>query len=233
MELISQVLAPYKDIIGTVAGVVTMAQFISPIPLILDFRRTKTTSGFSVVPFLWGAVFGILNLQFGLILNDATTIRVNTIGVVLSSVYLYFFYNYTKREDLGKLFQSFGIAGGFLAAALSYAQYENPELIEYRFGILLTAVLFYLIGAPLFQLKGIIRNKSTHGLPFPMIATGSVVSTLWMLYGFALNNPTIAFQNVVAVIICLIQLSLFAIYPSTPPAPKAKLSKRKTIKKDN
>jgi len=188
---------------------------------------------FSVVPFLWGTVFGILNLQFGFILNDATTIRVNLFGVALSLVYLYCFYKYTKQEEKGKLFQSVSVAVGFLVAALSYVKYEKPELIEYRFGILLTIVLFYLIGAPLFQLKKIIRNKSTHGLPLPMIATGTVVSSLWMLYGFALNNPTIAFQNVVAVAICLIQLSLFVVYPSTPPAPKAKLSKRKPNKKDN
>lgn len=58
------------------------------------------------------------------------------------------------------------------------------------------------------------RKKSTEGLPFPMILSGTMISLLWLLYGIVSREMFMIFQNAVMLVISAIQLSLFAIYPS-------------------
>ena len=64
------------------------------------------------------------------------------------------------------------------------------------------------------ELKHVIRNKCTEGLPFPMIFMGFLVSTAWLVYGVILNNVFMVFQNIVAVLLGGFQLTFFLIYPS-------------------
>lgn len=66
----------------------------------------------------------------------------------------------------------------------------------------------------------IIRKKSTEGLPFPIILTGTLVSFLWLLYGIATRINFVILQNGVIFAMSVVQLSLFAIFPATPAKPK-------------
>lgn len=55
MELLSQLsdtLQPYKEIVANSATAVTIAQLLTPILLLNDIRKAKTTAGFSILPFL-------------------------------------------------------------------------------------------------------------------------------------------------------------------------------------
>lgn len=56
MEAISQLLQPYKEIIGQVAGIVTFGQMLSAVFLLNDIRKKKTTKGSPIIPFLGGFV---------------------------------------------------------------------------------------------------------------------------------------------------------------------------------
>lgn len=64
------------------------------------------------------------------------------------------------------------------------------------------------------ELGEVIRNKSTAGLPFPIIFMGFVVSVVWLVYGVILNSVFMVLQNLVAVLLSGFQLSFFVIYPS-------------------
>lgn len=55
MEVItklSETLQPYKEIVATTATVVTIIQLLTPILLLNDIRKTKTTANVSIIPFL-------------------------------------------------------------------------------------------------------------------------------------------------------------------------------------
>lgn len=77
-----------------------------------------------------------------------------------------------------------------------------------------------------------IRNKSTEGLPFPIISTGTLISFLWFLYGVVSRENFVIVQNGVIFVMSAIQLSLFAIYPSKPSKP-AKAKKSPSPSKNN
>ncbi|XP_038215336.1 sugar transporter SWEET1-like [Zerene cesonia] len=137
MEALSNILQPYKSIVGTVAAVVTIGQMFSGSFLCYDIYKQRSTKGIGIMPF----------------------------------------------------------AGGLI------------------------------ISAPLLDLKTIIKNKSTEGMPFPIIFSGSIVTFMWLLYGIILNNSILVLQNSVAFSLCTVQLALFVIYPSKPKEEKKKAKK--------
>lgn len=54
MEGLSQALQPHKDLIGSVASVVTIGQFFSGAFICKDIYKKQTTEGTNAVPFIGG-----------------------------------------------------------------------------------------------------------------------------------------------------------------------------------
>ncbi|XP_063619961.1 sugar transporter SWEET1 [Cydia splendana] len=224
MEALSDVLQPYKEIVGTIAAVVTMGQMFSGSFMCWDFYKQGDTKGVPLLCFAGGLVMGVLNLQYGFILRDDTMIRVNFFGIALSIVYLSIYFCYTKEKV--KAWFELGLWGAFTAGVISYVQMADPAVVENHLGTILTAFMFYLIASPLFGLKQIIAKQSTEGLPFPMILSGTVVTFMWLLYGIILKNNFLVLQNSIALALSSAQLALFVIYPTKPKAAaKAKAKK--------
>nr|BAQ02382.1 SWEET sugar transporter [Nilaparvata lugens] len=206
-------LEDYKDLVATVASVTTIAQFFSPVFICKEIIQKGNTKDIDAMPFIGGMVMSLLMLQHGMILNDPAMIPVNVAGFTLNFTYFAIYYLYSHERDSlhGKLAK--GVA--LTAILINYAQLENEKNVEFRFGIIVTVLMLTLIGAPLLQLGDIIKRRSTKGLPFPLIFSGTVVTFLWLLYGIIIKNVFIQFQNVVGFILCAIQLSLFAIFPNS------------------
>ncbi|XP_015114981.1 sugar transporter SWEET1 [Diachasma alloeum] len=207
-------LEDYKELVGNSAAICTMAQMLSGTLICRDIYRKGTADGFDPMPFIGGVGMGLLMLQYAFIVNDPAMISVNVFGLTTSLLYVLVFYVYSpkKNELVMTIVKTLGIVGIFLA----YAQIENPVTLEFRWGILTTLLLFMLIAAPLANLGEVIRTKSTEILPFPLIAMGTLVSSLWLLYGIIIDNSFIVVQNVVGLGLYIVQLSLFAIFPSRP-----------------
>ncbi|EAA10852.2 sugar transporter SWEET1-like [Anopheles arabiensis] len=226
MESIAVALQPYKDTVGLTAAIVTVVQFFSGVLALNAIRRQGNTRGFSALPFLGGTVFCLLNIQFGQMLRDDGMIRVNFIGLALNLLYVCGFYLYTEGPAKTAVWGQIGLAGALTAGVLSYVQYEDPQLVEFRFGLILTGLLWTLVGMPLLGLGDILKKKSTEGLPFPIIFLGAVVSFAWLLYGIILRSNFLVVQNLMALALSAVQLSLFIIFPSgaakPPPTPAKK-----------
>lgn len=92
-------------------------------------------------------------LQFGVILNDLATIRINAIGFALNIAYICFFYNFTNgTKEKTHIWTQLGFAFAFVIAVIAYCALENPVVLPFRFGLLLTSIVFYLVGSPLLDL---------------------------------------------------------------------------------
>uniref|UniRef100_A0A182J313 Sugar transporter SWEET n=1 Tax=Anopheles atroparvus TaxID=41427 RepID=A0A182J313_ANOAO len=226
MESIAVALQPHRDTVGQTAAIVTVVQFFSGVLAVNDIRRRGSTDGCSVLPFLACTVFCLLNVQFGQMLRDDGMIRVNFIGLALHLLYVCAFYLYTPGPKKTAVWGQIGLAGAFTVGVLSYVQYEDPQVVEFRFGVILTGILWTLVGMPLLGLGEILKKKSTEGLPFPIILLGAIVSFSWLLYGIILRSNFLVVQNLMALALGAVQLSLFIIFPSTavkpPPSPAKK-----------
>nr|CAD7449110.1 unnamed protein product [Timema bartmani] len=185
-----------------------------------DIVKQGSTKNIAVMPFLGGTAMSVLMLEYSAMLQDPVMTNVNIAGLVLNVMYTMCYYFYAS--DKGALLTQTLKAFAFVVALLGYAKWEEPSLVEFRFGVIVTAIMMLLIASPLFSLGEVIRTKSTAMLPFPLILSGTIVTFLWLLYGIIINNSLIQLQNVVGLTLCAIQLSLFVIYPSKPKAAKKK-----------
>ncbi|KAK9501833.1 hypothetical protein O3M35_012488 [Rhynocoris fuscipes] len=208
------VLKDYKDIVGAAAGFTTTAQCFAPAFICKDIIKQKSTDNIDPTPFIGGIGISLLMLQHGLILNDPAMIPVNIFGFTLNIIYLSIYLLYS--DDKLSVFRSLGKVIAGAGVLIGYAQIENKDRIEFTFGIIVTVMMLSLIGAPLLNLKEIIRSKDTSALPFPLILSGSVVTSLWLLYGIIIENVFIQIQNVVGFTLCFTQLVLCFMYPGKP-----------------
>lgn len=79
-------------------------------------------------------------------------INVNFIGLALSTIYLMVFYFYTEGKDKSVVWTQMGIGGAITAAVIGWVQIEDPEKVEFRFGLVLSVFLFILVGSPFLSL---------------------------------------------------------------------------------
>lgn len=78
-----------------------------------------------------------------------------------------------------------------------------------------------------------IRTKSSEGLPFPMILSGSIITFLWFLYGVATREKLLIIQNGIFCLMASAQVSLCIIYPAKAPKDIGSTENKKNNKKQN
>jgi len=212
MEELAAALQPYKGLVGTVASVVTIAQFFSGAVICKDIHKNKSTAGISSMPFIGGLVIGVLMLKYSAMLEDTAMFVVNLSAIVLNVVYSAFYYAYSEDKS-SEVHKPLVYGSALIAVLLGYAGWEDPALIEYRFGFIVTVLMLILMGSPLIELNDIIAKQDASSIPFPIIFTGAIVSFLWLLYGIILLNDFMIVQNALGFVLCIVQLILCWKYP--------------------
>lgn len=220
------VLDDYKDIVSTCATITTTGHMLTGTIICKDIYKRGTSKDVDPMPFLGGIGMCILMLRYAWMLGDPAMININIFGLLTNTAYMavYYYYSPHTKDTLALI----GKAVVFVAIFLGYAEVEHPQNVQFRYGIIITVLFMLLCGSPLIHLKKIIETKDTTILPFPLIFMGTIVSFQWLLYGIIINNVFVIFQNSVAVVLCLSQLSLFIIFPSKPsktPVPSQEKKK--------
>ncbi|KAF6208843.1 hypothetical protein GE061_014584, partial [Apolygus lucorum] len=208
-------LKDYQDIVGSTAAVVTIAQFFSPLFICKKIVAQGNTNNVDATPFVGGIGIGLLFLRHGYLLNDPAMIPVNLFAIGLNMIYFLIFLAYSdcRGTIITNLVKS--VIGACALVSYTFLDSNNERVLTV-YGTMVTGLMFALIAAPLKDLKEIIKNQDTGSLPFPMILSGTIVMSLWFLYGVILENVFIVVQNGVGLLLSAVQLSLFVIYPSKP-----------------
>ncbi|KAB0794360.1 hypothetical protein PPYR_11199 [Photinus pyralis] len=212
MESLSNLLQPHKELVGTVAGIVTIAQFFSGAVMCKDIYKSKSTVGTPSMPFIGGIVIGTLMLKYSIMLADKATIVVNLAAIILNALYLSFYYAYSENRPV-EIYKPLSYGVALVAVLLAYTSWEDPTVVEYRYSIITTVLLLLLIGSPLFQVSDIVKTKDASCIPFPITFMGTICSSLWLLYAIILLNHFMILQNVVGLVLSVIQLVLCFKYP--------------------
>ncbi|XP_053697099.1 sugar transporter SWEET1-like [Sabethes cyaneus] len=215
MESLARGLLPFRDVIGNVAGILTVAQFLSGCFACNQIRLKGTSEGFSPLQFVLGGALTALQLKYSQLLGVKTMILTSAYSFAICVVYSVWFFVYTPSSKRGAFWKLVLQTVAVLSAVLLYAGLESPDKIRYRFGLLVTVLTLAYIGLPLMRLGEVVRCKSCKGLPLPVILASTGASVLWLLYGIILQNYFIIIQKVIALGLCTLQLSLFVIYPAT------------------
>ncbi|XP_017778345.1 PREDICTED: sugar transporter SWEET1 [Nicrophorus vespilloides] len=212
MEALSNLLQPYKEEVGVTASVVTILQFFSGTFICYDIYKRKSTNGIGALPFIGGVVIGILVLKFSMILQDKNMFNVNVAAILLNTIYLAFYIFYSKNK-MEEVFRPCLKGSALIVVLLSYVAYEDPNNLEYRYGLIVTVLMLLLMGSPLIEIKSMIKNEDASAIPFPLTLMGTIVSFLWLLYGIILLNSFMVVQNILGFLLCVVQLALSIMYP--------------------
>lgn len=198
------------EVIGNVATVITIISFLTGLIICRDIYRARSTGDFSSFPFAAGTLCTFLWLRYGLLLADPTMIFVNSIGFTLQTCYLIWFYFYTVQR--AAITRQLLLLLSILFSLHFYTRYSaEPEVLVAPFASL-SSLLF--CASPLASVSEVVRTRSTAKLPFALILSSFVVSSLWFSYGYLLDNSFVMLPNGIGALISGMQLSLFALYPN-------------------
>ncbi|KAH0818742.1 hypothetical protein GEV33_004049 [Tenebrio molitor] len=187
MESAAKLLQPYKDVIGRVASFLTIAQFFSGVFICRDIQKKGNTRDVSSVPFVGGIMVGLAMLKYGLLLQDDVMLVVNVTAIVLNAIYCAFYYLYSG-DKWNELFKPLSISMGLVAVLWGYCAWEDPTLLEFRYGLIVTILMLLLLGNPLLGVREMIQNKDASQIPFVLTLMGTLVTFAWLLYAIILMN---------------------------------------------
>lgn len=124
-------------------------------------------------------------------MSDSSMININLIGTAINMLYMIIFYWYASPLYKFKIFIKILKTIALIGACMAYTRMEKAELLEFRLSLIISAILIIMVGAPLLNINEIRRQKSTDGLPFPVILAGTLVAAAWAIYGISINNSVI------------------------------------------
>lgn len=90
-------------------------------------------------------------LKYALILEDKAMFQVNVAAIILNFLYIAFYHLYSE-EKWNEIYKPLSIGVGVLGVMFTYIEYEQVDLIEFRYGLIVTLLSLSLLGSPLLEL---------------------------------------------------------------------------------
>ncbi|BES96666.1 DNA recombination [Nesidiocoris tenuis] len=201
-----------KELIATTASVCQILQVLAGVLVCRKFIKKGSSNDVSPLPFLCGSVGSFLWFLYGSLIGDTALRMVNVFGVLFFSSYVVAHITFSSK----KVTIARQILLIILVTGCIYTYIESivdPEEAKNKLGVIACVVSITFFAAPLANLAHVIRVKSSESLPFPMIVMSLIVTFLWSVYGYILQDSFIAYPNILAFLLSSFQLSLFALYP--------------------
>lgn len=206
-----------KVVVGNLALVFTIVNYASGIQICRNVHTKGNTSDVSALPFLSGILTTFIWLEYGVKKEDSILMWVNCIGLLLQLGFLTCFHLYTKvkRPLHIKMFTLAAVLAAIFCE-VNYVVKSTDTSLRILGSIGCAAALFFF-SSPLATVAQVVRSQSTESLPFPLILSAFIVSSLWTLYGVLCEDAFIYVPNFMGALIVSCQLALFLIYPSASP----------------
>ncbi|KAL7691056.1 putative SWEET sugar transporter [Plasmopara halstedii] len=208
----------YVTVIQTCASLAACSLFASLIPDIRVVHQQKSTDSMpSSLPVLSMMANCVAWGLYGLLIDDYfPLVATNLIGLAFSLCYLIVYYQnekYKKRLRL-EIFVTILVLLGLISYP-SVAGFEgvNERTIQDVVGFVTIIVSMVMFGSPLVLVKRVIQERSTELLPLTMVIAGAVNCVLWLAYGLLLDNLFVVVPNAANLLLGIMQLMLFCIYP--------------------
>lgn len=170
--------------------------------------RRKSTLEVEPAPFLAGLSCTFLWFRYAYLIGDSTMAPVNAIGVLIFSCYILFYFFMSKHRGIiaRKILLTIAITTAIVVICSS-----SQNDIFYS-GLFACASSLVFCASPLASIHTVLKTKSTDSLPFPMILCTFIVSSLWLMYGYLIENNFLIIPNALGSLISGSQLCLFAVY---------------------
>lgn len=204
-----------KEVVSAIGILSQFGLLSTGIPVCLKIRQQGSTKNVTFFPFLTTCLSSILWTKYGILTDDMAVYVVGILGTVWQSIYLLFYYFYTRKKKLLSLRLLMAFLG--VCAILTYIKYYSGDhdTAVYHLGYVASGFSIAVYGSPLISVTNVIKYKSTEFMTFSMCLATFVVSFLWTIYGLLEGDNFILVPNGIGVVLGSMQLFLFILYPKT------------------
>uniref|UniRef100_A0A182J476 Uncharacterized protein n=1 Tax=Anopheles atroparvus TaxID=41427 RepID=A0A182J476_ANOAO len=140
-------LQPHRELIGQVAGLLTVSQYLAGWFICADIRHRGITTGVSPLRFIGGS-----GLQYSLKLHSSALIWTSICTLVCSLFYSSWFLWYTPNGARSPFYRLAVVTSAVTAGVFAYGSQNDSPLVMFRLGLMLTVLALAFIALPLAQL---------------------------------------------------------------------------------
>ena len=228
---------PIPTVVVSIGLVSSIILYLSPIPLVNQIFRKKSTMYFRPDSFVIGIAYSICKFPYPIVNYQIGPLISSAVSLVLYSCYLTVFLwfansrqaRYTRRITVWMLTACLTILsmGPLIFYILSqtcpsWTQSHGGflSLIEIYFGVSSTLSVVLLMSSQLTAIRQVLHEKDSRSISGYILAGNIFCALCWTLYSVLIMNPYFLAANAVGDLACIIQLVLkISYYKQQPPNP--------------
>lgn len=178
--------------------------------------KNRSTENVSAIPFVVSIVMyfvsvchvfefaarcfrSILMLKYAEMINNEAMWRINLGALCFNSCYLLFFVMYCS-DTVAEVLQPLSIGAAVVAFMFNYAKYEDPDVVQWRYGMITKMLMLAALCIPLFELQTILDKEDASHILLPSVTLGAIISFLWMTYGIIARDAFLVVRFVVGTV---------------------------------
>lgn len=190
-----------KFLLSIICPLITMAQFVSPIPVVLEAVRKLDVQNLPVPVFQSQAACNVLGMAYAIRIQNMVILASNLFGLACQTLYLCS-YHYVLAANGQWIF--FAVK---LQTLFCIGLYVCTEMITLNFlGQIITLFNIVLFAAPLAKLGGILKTRNATSLPTAMTIVSAINNAVWTLYALLIEDIVVLLPSVLGFVLCFFQV---------------------------
>lgn len=190
-----------KTVLSLLCPMITMTQFISPTPVVLDALRKMDVQNLPVPVFQSQSACNIFGLSYGIRIQNQVVLASNLFGLGCQISFLASNHYVQAGND-----QWMGFATK-LVISFNVMLYTCTQLISLNvLGQITTAVNVILFAAPLAKLGVILKTRNATSLPTAMTSISCLSNAVWTLYALLIDDLIVLLPSLLGFILSFFQV---------------------------
>jgi len=211
----------WGTIVPILGNLASLILFIAPWKSVAGVKANENVGSVNGVPFIFMFFQCVLWVSYAFFIKDIAIVPVNAVGALFAIYYTLVFYGALRdRGSRSRIEIGAGVAVlvPSTLATICYFWINDVDLRKTIFGIACNIVCVIFMASPLSTLATVIREKDSKSLTWSLTAAIIFNGTVWMIYGWHVDNMYILAPNALATTMGIIQLLLKICFPASGPA---------------
>lgn len=177
--------------------------------------------GYQSLPYAVSLFSAMLWLYYALLKQTLLLITINSLGIVIESIYIFIYILYAAKEAKKQTTKLVAIlnVGIFTAIFLvTYFAFHQDHSVRISVvGWICVGFAVSVFASPLSIVFQVIRTRSVEFMPFTLSFALTISAVVWFSYGFLLKDMCVAIPNILGFILGVLQMLLYGIYRNAKP----------------
>lgn len=170
---------------------VTMCQFVAPIPVVSGAMRSMSVQSMPTPVFQSQAACNVLSIAYAIQISNAAVLVTNMFGILMQILYL------AGDHYIRTMNSSWLLFGVRLSILLNVGIFSFAALVPIKqLGQAITLMNVVLFAAPLTQLATVLRTRNSSSIPSTMTFISVANNGTWMLYGLMIEDMVLLLPSI-------------------------------------